>query len=126
VTLQHSFEYEEANHEFQEVAQRDPQCAILGHHGPVSPTLGSYIEGQSAPLRGTAAKTQDLKAPTARERDYIQALLVFWTDTEKLNHNQRASAHYYSRDNPAVASLAPLYVAGYSLKTTGGPLMRFP
>jgi len=96
VTLLHSFEYEEANHEFQEVAQRDPQCAMaywgqgmsLYHQLWDRPSKDNLERGVEL-----LAKARDLKAPTARERDYIQALSVFYTDTERLNHNQRASAY---------------------------------
>ena len=39
------------------------------------------------------AKARSVNPPTARERDYILALSVFYSDTDKLNHNQRADAY---------------------------------
>ena len=38
-------------------------------------------------------KAKSLGAKTPRERDYIQALSVFYADTDKLDHNQRAEAY---------------------------------
>ena len=38
-------------------------------------------------------KAQALKAPTAREQEYIGALKVFYTDTDKLDHEKRARAY---------------------------------
>ena len=39
------------------------------------------------------AKARSLKPPTARENDYIVALSVFYSNTDKLDHNQRADAY---------------------------------
>jgi hypothetical protein len=38
-------------------------------------------------------KAHSLKAPTAREREYIDALQVFYTNIDKLDHDQRAQAY---------------------------------
>src|SRR5271169_899314 len=96
IALLHSFEYEEASHEFQSVAQNDPQCAMaywgqamsLYHQLWDQPSKENLQRG--ADLLATA---RSLKAPTERERDYIEALLVFFSDPDQLDHNQRASAY---------------------------------
>jgi tetratricopeptide (TPR) repeat protein len=96
VALLHSFEYEPAANQFQEIQKTDPRCAMaywgaamsLYHELWDRPSKTSLAHG--AELLATARK---LKAPTARERDYIQALSVFYKDSDKIDHEHRAAAY---------------------------------
>jgi tetratricopeptide (TPR) repeat protein len=96
VALLHSFEYEVADAQFEEVAKKDPRCAMaywgeamtLYHELWNRPTEADLAQGAEL-----LAKARSLNPPTARERDYVQALSVFYSDTGKLDHNQRADAY---------------------------------
>jgi tetratricopeptide (TPR) repeat protein len=96
VALLHSFEYEVADVQFEEVAAKDPRCAMaywgqamtFYHELWNRPTKADLAKGAEL-----LAKARSLKPPTARERDYIQALSGFYSDTDKLDHNQRADAY---------------------------------
>lgn len=96
VALLHSFEYEIADAQFEEVAKKDPRCAMaywgqamtLYHELWNRPTKADLAQGAEV-----LAKARSLNPPTARERDYILALTVFYSDTDKLDHNQRADAY---------------------------------
>src|SRR6516165_9011433 len=96
VALLHSFEYEVAEAQFEEVTKKDPRCAMaywgqamtLYHELWNRPSKTDLARG--AELLATA---RSLKPPTARERDYVLALSVFYSDTDKLDHNQRADAY---------------------------------
>jgi tetratricopeptide (TPR) repeat protein len=96
VALLHSFEYEVADAQFEEVAKKDPRCA-MAYWGQA---MTFYHELWNRPTRADLAqgaellaKARSLKPPTNRERDYIQALSVFYSDTDKLDHNQRADVY---------------------------------
>jgi tetratricopeptide (TPR) repeat protein len=96
VALLYSFEYEVADAQFEEVAKKDPRCAMaywgqamtLYHELWNRPSKADLAQGAEL-----LAKARSLQPPTARERDYIQALSVFYSDTDKLDHNQRADAY---------------------------------
>lgn len=96
VALLHSFEYEVADAQFEEVAKKDPHCAMaywgqamtLYHELWDRPSKADLAKGAEL-----LAKARSLKAATARERDYILALSVFYSDTDKLDHAQRAEAY---------------------------------
>jgi tetratricopeptide (TPR) repeat protein len=96
VALLHSFEYEVADAQFEEVAQKDPRCAMaywgqamtLYHELWDRPSKADLAQGAEL-----LAKARSLKPPTARERDYVLALSAFYSDTDKLDHNQRADAY---------------------------------
>ena len=96
VALLYSFEYEVADAQFEEVTKKDPGCAMaywgqamtLYHELWNRPSKADLAQGAQL-----LAKARSLKPPTARERDYIQALSVFYSDTDKLDHNQRADAY---------------------------------
>jgi tetratricopeptide (TPR) repeat protein len=96
VALLHSFEYEVADSQFEEVATKDLRCA-MAYWGQA---MTFYHELWDRPIKADLAKGAELLAkarslepPTARERDYIQALSVFYSDTDKLDHNRRADAY---------------------------------
>jgi tetratricopeptide (TPR) repeat protein len=96
VALLHSFEYEVADAQFEEVIKKDPRCAMaywgqamtLYHELWNRPSKADVAQGAEL-----LAKARSLKPPTARERDYVLALSVFYSDTDRLDHNQRASAY---------------------------------
>jgi tetratricopeptide (TPR) repeat protein len=96
VALLHSFEYEVADAQFEEVAKKDPRCAMaywgqamtLYHELWNRPSKADLAQGAEL-----LAKARSLNPPTARERDYVLALSVFYSDTDKLDHNKRADAY---------------------------------
>jgi tetratricopeptide (TPR) repeat protein len=96
VAFLHSFEYEVADAQFEEVAKKDSRCAMaywgqamtFYHELWNRPTKADLAQGAEL-----LAKARSLKQPTPRERDYIRALSVFYSDTDKLDHNQRADAY---------------------------------
>ncbi|MGA2422094.1 MAG: hypothetical protein ABSG69_18630, partial [Candidatus Acidiferrum sp.] len=96
VALLYSFEYEVADAQFEDVTKKDPRCAMaywgramtLYHQLWNRPSQADLARGAEL-----LANARSLKPPTARERDYILALSVFYSDTDKLDHNQRADAY---------------------------------
>jgi hypothetical protein len=96
VALLYSFEYEVADAQFEEVAKKDPRCAMaywgqamtLYHQLWSRPSKADLAQGAEL-----LAKARSLNPPTARERDYILALSVFYSDADKLDHTKRADAY---------------------------------
>ncbi|HKP13539.1 MAG TPA: hypothetical protein VJZ91_15570 [Blastocatellia bacterium] len=92
----HSFEYEEAEKAFNEVAAADPRCgmaywgiAMSNYHQIwAPPTAAELQKGASA-----AEKAKGVGALTRRERDYIAAIEVFYKDSDKLDHWKRTLAY---------------------------------
>src|SRR5215472_5330048 len=101
---QHSFWYRESTAIFEEVLNADPECAIAywgiglsllyNPHAPPPP--------ENLPL-GLAAlqKGKAVGAKTQRERDYIDALLVFYTDYDKIDHRTRVQAYLKAMESVA-------------------------
>jgi tetratricopeptide (TPR) repeat protein len=93
---QHSFWYRASQEIFEEALKADPECAIAhwgialsllyNPHAPPPP--------ENLPL-GLAAlqKGKAIGAKTQRERDYIDTLLVFYTDYDKIDHRTRVQAY---------------------------------
>src|SRR5207248_11261865 len=96
VALLHSFEYEQAGSQFQEIQKKDPHCAMaywgqamsLNHQLWERPSKSNLELGADL-----LAKARANNPPTARERDYIQALAIFYAHTDKLEHAGRADAY---------------------------------
>src|SRR4051794_38345538 len=93
VALLHSFGYEESRLAFYEAAKADPSCTMAywgvartWYHpiwAPPSPDeLKSGAEALDRALR--------VEAKTARERDYIDSLAVFYKDWQTVDHATRA------------------------------------
>src|SRR5580698_10150387 len=118
VALLHSFWYDEAYKQFQQLARQDPQCAIaywgeamsLFHQLWSRPEESDLKEGWDLIRKGQAIGTK-----TQRERDYIDALAFFYRDYDKLDHQQRCKAysqamekvsHSYLKDNEAAVFYA--------------------
>ena len=92
----HSFEYEEAEKAFAEVAAIDPQCGMaywgiaMSNYHPlwVPPTPAELKKGWSAVEKAKAAGKKN-----QREQDYIAAIEIFYKDHDKLDHRTRAFAY---------------------------------
>jgi tetratricopeptide (TPR) repeat protein len=101
---QHSFWYTSSKEIFEEALKADPTCGIAywgialsmlnnPHNAPPAPNL---------PL-GLAAiqKAKEVGAKTERERDFIDALLVFYTDYDKIPHGARVQAYLKAMEGVA-------------------------
>ncbi|MGE0750701.1 MAG: hypothetical protein AB7K64_08945 [Variibacter sp.] len=89
---QHSFWYRASKEIFEETLKADPDCAIA-HWGIALSLLynpHAAPPAENLPL-GLAAiqKAKAMGAKTQRERDYIDALGVFYTDYDKVDHRAR-------------------------------------
>lgn len=94
--LLHSFGYEEARIAFNDAAKADPTCAIA--HWGVARTWYHPIWAPPSPdeLKQAAAALERALATgakTERERDYINALAVFYKDWQTVDHATRAKAY---------------------------------
>ena len=94
VALLHSFAYEESAQAFRDASTKDPQCA-MAHWGLAMTEYHQLWEpppGQPQLQRGATEirKARELKPGTPLERDYIEALGVFFEDWDHRNHAARA------------------------------------
>jgi tetratricopeptide (TPR) repeat protein len=127
--LLHSFEYEEADQQFQQIAASDPKCAMaywgqamsLYHQLWGRPDKPDLLRG-----RELVQRAEQAKAKTQRERDYIGAIGAFYRDSDTKDHDVRAKAyseamgklyHRYPKDHEAGAFYA-LSILGTSPPTT--------
>src|SRR5581483_6532800 len=118
VALLHSFWYEEAQKQFEHVAEHDPKCA-MAHWGMA---MSLWHQLWNHPDKATVEKglkevkaAESLHPKTARERDYIGAMRVFYGGEAKLEYQKRADAyaaamekmdHKYTDDREAAAFYA--------------------
>jgi tetratricopeptide (TPR) repeat protein len=117
MALLYSFEYETASDQFQEIQKKDPACAMAYWGQAMTFYHQLWDRPSKADLQRGAdllAKARSLNPPTAREREYIQALSVFYSDTAKLDHEKRAQAyteamHVVCVRNPQDREAAVLY-----------------
>ena len=83
VALLHSFGYEDAEQQFIEITRKDPACA-MAHWGIAMSQFHQIWERpqEAAMKRGREEmeKAQKLKAKTDRERGYISAMTLFYSD----------------------------------------------
>jgi tetratricopeptide (TPR) repeat protein len=96
VALLHSFWFDEAYKQFQNVAEQDPQCAIAHWGEAMSLFRQLWGRPEESDLKNgldLVRKGQATGAKTQRERDYIDALAVFYRDYDKLDHEQRSMAY---------------------------------
>jgi hypothetical protein len=96
VALLHSFEYEVAGHQFEAVAQKDPQCA-MAYWGQ---SISLYHQLWSRPSSEDSKhgwelirKAQTIAAKTQRERDYIDALAAFYRNYAAADHEKHSRAY---------------------------------
>jgi tetratricopeptide (TPR) repeat protein len=92
----HSFEYEEAEKAFAEVAVTDPRCgmaywgiAMSNYHPLWAPPGPAELQKASAAIE----QARSIGAPTQRERDYLAAIEVFYKDSSTLDHRARTFAY---------------------------------
>jgi tetratricopeptide (TPR) repeat protein len=86
IALLHSFWFDEAQKQFEDAVQKDPQCAMAywaeatGLYRPLA-----YRPSDSDLKQGWALiqKAQALHAKTQRERDYVDALAVFYRNDSR-------------------------------------------
>ncbi|MGC1105337.1 MAG: hypothetical protein WA876_02255 [Candidatus Acidiferrales bacterium] len=96
VALLHSFQYQEAEQTFSQVAQQDPTCAMaywgkamsLYHQLWDWPSDDTLKEGHADTMQA-----QKLRAKTDKERMYIVAAGVFFQDNPKLSKASRIQAY---------------------------------
>src|SRR5262249_27212807 len=96
VALLHSFGYEESRNAFAEVARRDPECGMaswgiaMTYYHPIwaPPTPSDLSLGRAA-----AEAASKVGAKTERERAYIDAIGLFYRDSDKVDHRTRALAY---------------------------------
>src|SRR3954451_17373522 len=94
---QHSFWYSASREIFEDVLKADPDCAIA-YWGIALSLLNNPFIGMppasNLPL-GLAAleKGKAIGAKTQRERDYVDALAVFYTGYDKSDHRTRIQAY---------------------------------
>jgi len=96
IALMHSFEYEQAEKQFTEISQKDPGCA-MAHWGVALSLFHEIWERpeNSVLKRGhdQMEQAQKIGAKTERERGYISALAVFYSDPEKKDYLKQAGAY---------------------------------
>ncbi|MHB8410998.1 MAG: tetratricopeptide repeat protein [Candidatus Acidiferrales bacterium] len=96
VALLHSFQYQQAEQTFTQVAQQDPKCA-MAYWGEAMSLYHQLWDWPSADtLKQGLADTiaaQKLRAPTDRERLYIVAAGVFFQDNPSLSRVARVKAY---------------------------------
>ena len=97
VALLHSFWYEEAEKEFEEIAKDDPRCAMA--HWGVAMSIWHQLWNQPdekviAHGLDEVHKAQKLEnGVSPREKAYIDAISAFYSDSVKLDHRARAKAY---------------------------------
>jgi tetratricopeptide (TPR) repeat protein len=104
---QHSFWYRPAKEIFEDALAADPECAIAYWGIALTLLFNPHVPPPAQNLAlGIAAleKGRSLGAKTQRERDYIDALFVFYADHDQLPHGQRV--HKYLQ---AIGALAQRY-----------------
>lgn len=105
---QHSFWYGPAREIFEETLKADPECAIA-YWGIALSLLSNphFPAPKENVVEGLAAlqKAKTVGAKSERERDYIDALLAFYSGDEKTTFGQRVQA--YLKAAEAVAARYP-------------------
>jgi hypothetical protein len=93
---QHSFWYRESKGLFEEALAADAECAIAYWGIALSLLFNPHVPPPAQNLAlGLAAleNGRSLGAKTQRERDYIDALLAFYADHDRVPHGQRVQAY---------------------------------
>jgi hypothetical protein len=93
---QHSFWYRESRGIFEDVIKADPECGIAYWGIALSYLDNPHIPPPAANLPLGLAAIQKAKATgakTQRERDFIDALVVFYNDYDKIPHPARVQAY---------------------------------
>ena len=93
---QHSFWYRPAKEIFEQALQTDPGCGIAYWGIALSLLSNPHVPPPKDNLAQGLAMLEKAKATgvkTQRERDYIDALLVFYADHDKIPHGARVQAY---------------------------------
>ena len=101
---QHSFWYRASREGFEQVLQADPGCAMAYWGIALSLLLNPHVPAPKDNLALGLAVLQKgaaSPAPTKRERDYIEALLVFYADHETVAHGARAQRYLQAMETVA-------------------------
>jgi hypothetical protein len=96
VALLHDFWYDKAEQQFKDIIAADPTCAIAYWGEAMSQWHQIWDRPNGATLqRGLALlqKGQKLGAKTQRERDYIDALAIFYQNSDKSSFEVRVAAY---------------------------------
>ncbi len=117
VAMLHSFWYEESEKAFEQAAQEDPRCGMA--HWGLAMNLWHPLWSQpnAATLKRGLAEAEQAEAlhpKSPRERAYIAAIKVFYSDYAKRSHEARASAYSQAmeklyRDYPQDHEAAAFY-----------------
>jgi hypothetical protein len=89
---QHSFWYRPAKELFEEALAADPECAIAYWGIALTLLFNPHVPPPAQNLAlglGALEKGRALGALTQRERDYIDTLLAFYVDHDKVQHGRR-------------------------------------
>lgn len=97
VAMLHSFWFIQARKTFEGVLQRDPSCAIA-YWGVAVDLLGNSLVGPppvkvAEEARQALEKARAMPAKTQRERDWIDALSVYYRDHDKVPVDARLAAY---------------------------------
>ena len=97
VAMLHSYWFTEARKVFDAVIQQDPKCA-MGYWGLAVNYLGNSLAFPPPPKDAVAAsealdKGRAAGAKTQRERDWIEAIGVYYRDHDKVPVNTRLAAY---------------------------------
>jgi hypothetical protein len=96
IALMHSFQYEDAEAQFAEIAKADPSCA-MAHWGIALSYFHQIWERPQEPVltRGhdQMVMAQKLGAKTARENDYIAALAIYYHNPTSPDYMKRVTAY---------------------------------
>jgi hypothetical protein len=101
VALLHSFWYEEAEKTFADAEKQDAKCAMAYWGEAMSLWHQLWDRPEAATIKRASAELKQAdkaKAPTERERDYIQALEAFYSNSAKADHEARARAYSAAMD----------------------------
>jgi hypothetical protein len=92
----HSFQYEDAEAQFAEIAKSDPSCA-MAHWGIALSYFHQIWDRPQEPVlkRGhdQMLMAQKLGAKTDREKDYIAALAIFYDDPTSSDYKKRVTGY---------------------------------
>ncbi|HLH90361.1 MAG TPA: hypothetical protein VKX28_18065 [Xanthobacteraceae bacterium] len=105
---QHSFWYQQSKEIYEEALQADPNCAIA--YWGIALSLWNNPHGQPpapnvAPALAAIEKAKAVGAKTERERDFIDALALLYTDYDKVDY--RIRLHKYLKAMEALAAKYP-------------------
>lgn len=125
VAMLHSFWYSAGELAFRDVLAKDPGCAIA-HWGIASLLMLNALNGVGSTPKGAEQAQVELELarhtgnPTQRERDYIDAVAVYYQDFAKRTESERqqARAKAYEAlaarypDDDEAQIFSALYIAG--------------